>query len=51
MNKDLSEKRSKEEAYLTLNEWSTAKQRVNEEVTSKFERAILASDPSKLAVM
>jgi hypothetical protein len=51
MNKGLSEKRSNEEAYLTVNEWSTAKQRIAEEIASKHERAMIASDPSKLAVM
>ncbi len=34
-NKELSEKRSKEEAYLFINEWSTAKQRIEEEIVSK----------------
>ena len=51
MNKDLSDKRSKEEAFLMLNEWSTAKQRIAEEISCKYERVMIASDPSKLAVM
>lgn len=50
-NKEMCEKRSKEEAHLFLNEWGTAKQRIEEELVSKQERAYLASDPTRLAVM
>lgn len=45
------EKRTHEEKLLILNEWSTAKSRVDEEISMRIERGFIASDPSKLAVM
>lgn len=51
MNKDLADKRAKEENFITLNEWSTAKQRVAEEIISKNERIRFASDPSRLGIL
>eukprot|EP00347_Sterkiella_histriomuscorum_P014074 403362261 len=51
MNKELMQKRSDEEKQVILNEWSVAKQRMCEEITSKQERFKYTSDPSKVAVM
>jgi hypothetical protein len=36
---------------LTLNEWSIAKTRVEEEIAVKIERKTTVSDPSRIAVM
>ena len=44
-NKELSEKRSREEGFIMLNAWSTAKQRVAEEIASKIERWQISSNP------
>lgn len=51
INNDLKNKRSKEEMLVTLNQWSTAKQRLIEDISTKIERVNLVSNPSKLAVM
>lgn len=51
INKELADKRTKEEELLTLNEWSSAKQRIAEDIAGKYERFMIASDPSKLAVL
>lgn len=51
LNKNLITKRSHEELLVTMNKWSTAKQRHSEEVSTKIERTSFASNPCKLAVM
>ncbi|CDW80815.1 UNKNOWN [Stylonychia lemnae] len=50
-NKQLQEKRADEEKQVILKEWSVAKQRIQQEISSKQERMRLISDPTKLAVM
>lgn len=45
MNTALKEKRSNEECKLTLNEWSIAKSRLTEDISSKIERTHFASNP------
>ena len=36
---------------MLLKDWSNAKQRFDEEVSSKYERVVFTSDPTKIAVM
>lgn len=51
VNADLQQKRQKEELMLNLREWSMAKQRVDEELSNKYERVVFASDPTKISVL
>lgn len=51
MNNELKNKRTHEELLVTLNQWSSAKSRLSEEISTKIERSSFASNPSKLAVM
>lgn len=36
---------------LMINEWSTAKSRVDEEISMRIERNLIVSDPTKIAIM
>ena len=51
MNNGLKQKRTHEELLVTLNQWSAAKSRLTEEISTKIERSSFASNPCKLAVM
>jgi hypothetical protein len=50
-NHDLQDKRMKEEVFVNLREWSMAKQRIDEELSNKYERVVFASDPTKISVL
>jgi hypothetical protein len=51
MNREVQDKRMHEEVMKNLNDWTLAKSRIDEELANKYERVVLASDPTKIAVM